>query len=73
MNENRIPLGEMIQELREEIEAAQKQGKSSAFKFAFESLVLELSVVVSQTGTGKGGIKFWVVNAGVEYQKEKGN
>jgi hypothetical protein len=66
---NEILLSDMIQKLREELETAQQEGKDSDFKFMFESVELELSVVVSNSGTGKAGIKFWVVDAGGEYQK----
>jgi hypothetical protein len=66
---NDVLLSDMIQKLREELETAQTAGKDSDFKFTFDSVELELSVVVSNSGGGKAGIKFWVVDAGGEYQK----
>ena len=68
--DNKIPLSDMIQTLREELEEAQEQSKKSSVKFSLDSVELELSVAVTKTGTGKGGIKFWVIEAGGEYQKE---
>jgi hypothetical protein len=70
MDDNRIPLTEMIQSLKEELLEAQIQGKESKLQFALDSVEVELSVAVTKTGTGKGGIKFWVLEAGGEYQKE---
>ena len=67
----KIPLSEMIETLREELEEAQKKAKKSDLKFVTESVELELSVAVSKTGTGKGGIKFWVIEAGGEYERTK--
>ncbi len=71
MSNQKIPLSEMIQTLREELEAAQKESTKSNLKFETESVELELSVEVSKTASGKGGVKFWVIEAGGEYESQK--
>ena len=65
-----ILLSDMIRSLREELSKAQEEGKDSDFKFSFDSVELELSVVISTTTGGQAGVKFWVVEAGGDYQKE---
>jgi hypothetical protein len=68
MENGKIALSEMIEMLREEIASAQRKGKNSTHKFLVESIELELSLEISRKGTGKGGVKFWVVEAGAEYE-----
>ena len=64
-----IPLAEMIQTLRLELEAAQVGGSHSDLRFQIEKVDLELKVAVSRTKKGSGGVKFWVINAGGELEK----
>lgn len=70
MLNDKIPLNEMIQTLREELEKAQKNAENSDLKFKLESAEIELSIGVTKTGGGSGGIKFWVIEAGGEFSKE---
>jgi hypothetical protein len=65
-----IPLAEMIQNLRQELICAQVQAEDQRIRFELEKVELELKVVVARTGKGQGGIKFWVVSAGGEYEKK---
>ncbi|HXQ06428.1 MAG TPA: trypco2 family protein [Bradyrhizobium sp.] len=60
-----IALAEMIETLRSELEVAQMQGAARPVAFGVEKVELELKVVVSRKAKGEGGIKFWVVTAGV--------
>jgi hypothetical protein len=54
MDDNTIPLSEMIQSLKEELLEAQKQGNQSKLQFALDSVEVELSISVTKTRTGKG-------------------
>lgn len=58
-----IPLADMIESLRNELESAQRKGAGRAVAFGVEKVDLELKVVVSRKLKGGGGIKFWVVSA----------
>jgi hypothetical protein len=69
MMEGTIPLSEMIQVLREEIEAAQAQSANSNLKFKLETAEIELTVAVTKTKSASGGIQVWVIEAGGEYSK----
>lgn len=65
-----ILLSEMIQNLREELSKAQSEGKRSDFKFQFDTVELELSIVITSTKDAKAGVKFWVIDAGGGYKNE---
>lgn len=71
MNEtDNITLAAMVQALRRELEAAQKQSPEASISFETEKVELELKMAISQTMKGSGGIRFWVVNAGGELEKQ---
>jgi hypothetical protein len=57
-----VPLAEMIQTLRRELDAARTDGVDSEIKFDIEKIELELKVAVSRKKEGKAGIAFWVIN-----------
>jgi hypothetical protein len=59
-----IPLSEMIETLRQELQAAQAQGSRQAVAFNIEKVELELKVAVSRKNKADGKIAFWVINAG---------
>ncbi len=67
MEESTIALAEVIQRLRDELQAATKLGEGQALRFDVKALILELQVVVTKSAEAKagakGGIKFWVLNA----------
>lgn len=67
-DENRIGLAEMIDNLRQELLESQKLAENADIKFSVENIDLELKVQVQKDTTvgGKGGVKFWVVNAETE-------
>jgi hypothetical protein len=60
---DKIPLSEMLAELREELLEAQVQGEEQALKFRIEDIEIELQVGTTREGKGKGSVKFWVYNA----------
>jgi hypothetical protein len=61
--ENRIPLSEMLAELRKELLRAQDEGGDSALKFQIEDIEIELHVATTKGAGGGVGVKFWVYNA----------
>lgn len=74
-DENRIGLAEMIDNLRQELLESQKLAENSDIRFSVENIDLELKVQVQKDTTvgGKGGVKFWVVNAETEGSETKSN
>lgn len=59
-----IPLGEMIENLRQELQVAQAQGTGQPIVFEIDKVELELQMVVSRKKRGDGKIAFWVLSAG---------
>jgi hypothetical protein len=64
-----IPLAQMIQELRRELQASERASAHEGLRFKVEGVELELQVGVSREAEGEGGIKFWVVNLGGRYKQ----
>lgn len=67
-SDQKIPLAEMIQELRKELVRAQTRDEK--IRFELEKVELELKVVVSNTSKGNAGVEFWVLSAGGDYEKK---
>ena len=63
---DKIPLSEMLAELRKELLEAKWEGQSSDLKFLIEDIEIELQIVTTKGGKGGGGVKFWVYNAEAE-------
>jgi hypothetical protein len=59
-----IPLGEMIETLRQELQSAQAQGSGQPIAFEIDKVELELQMVVSRKKSGDGKIAFWVLSVG---------
>lgn len=59
-----VPLGEMIEALRQELQVAQARGAGQSVAFEIDKVELELKIVVSSKKTANGKIAFWVLNAG---------
>ena len=59
-----IPLAEMIETLRQELELAQTRGVARPVAFGVEKVELELKMAISRKSKGEGGIRFWVLSAG---------
>ena len=60
---DKIPLSEMVAELRRELLKAQEEGKDAALRFLIEDVELEVQVGTTKEADGGGGVKFWVYNA----------
>ncbi len=61
-----IPLAEMLLGLRRELLAAQEQAANEQLRFKIEDIEVEVKVGTTRKGAVKGGVKFWVVDAGTE-------
>ena len=61
-----IALKDMIQQLRRELREAVLEGEGDALKFRLDGVELELQVGVTRSEEARGGIKFWVLNAGAK-------
>jgi hypothetical protein len=59
-----VPLAEMIESLRQELQSSRERGRGQAVSFQIEKVELELKVAVSRKVKGEGGVEFWVVKAG---------
>ncbi|HEX4954674.1 MAG TPA: trypco2 family protein [Thermoanaerobaculia bacterium] len=65
MADSRIRLATMVQQLREELAEAVRQGKGQEIQFELGDIELELQVVVSREGTGKLGFSVLGFEAGI--------
>src|SRR5262249_29895314 len=67
-----VPLSDMIETLRTELQQSMQRGAGQKVAFAIDKADLELKVAVSQKGKAGAGIAFWVVKAeaGVEGQRD---
>ena len=62
--EDAIPLGEMIDTLRKELQDAMDKGKDQPLRFEMEKVELELQVCMTKSGNVEGGVAFWVLRVG---------
>lgn len=56
-------LADVIGRIREELEAAQRDGEESRLRFLVERVSVEFAVQVRREGTGRGGLRIGVVTA----------
>jgi hypothetical protein len=68
---NNIPLSQMIETLRNQMEESIKNAKNKDLQFSIESIELELKVGISHDTTGKAGVSFWIINVEGEHQFSK--
>src|SRR5579859_1136058 len=59
-----IPLSEMVQSLRAEVQDSIAQSKDQPLRFSVEKIELELNVEVTRDVGGQGKIQFWVLSGG---------
>ncbi|CAM2064238.1 Trypco2 domain-containing protein [Sulfidibacter corallicola] len=69
--ETAIPLSNMVQALRSELEKAIEKGANQNIRFGIRTIELELKVAVTHDTKAKGGFKFLVVDAGADYNYKK--
>ena len=64
-----ITLSEAIQNLRSELLAAMQADASEALRFRLGPIEMELEVEVTREVSGKGGLKWWLIEAGAEAKR----
>ncbi|MDR2565556.1 MAG: hypothetical protein LBC97_05755 [Bifidobacteriaceae bacterium] len=65
-----IELAAAIDGLRRELEAAAEAGKARDLRFEVQAVELELQVAATTAGSGSAGVKWWLIEAGVEGSHE---
>ncbi len=67
MSDSEIPLAEVIQQLRQELQTAIETAEGQGLRFEVQDLELEVQVLVTKGGSvkmgGGGEVKFWVLGA----------
>ena len=59
-----IPLAAAISNLRAELVRAMEDGANQVVRFRLKPIELELNLAISHDAEAKGGVKFWVIDAG---------
>ncbi len=62
LDTKKIPLADLLIELRRELEEARRAGEDQNLRFRVESVEVELKVTVSKDAEAGAGFKFWVIN-----------
>jgi len=68
-----VPLAELIQTLRQELEQAMGEGVGKDLRFELVDIDLELTVTVARRTAKKGGIAIKVITLGAERGAELGS
>lgn len=68
MDSDKIPLADMLIELRRELEEARRAGERQDLRFRVESIEIELKVTVTKSAVAGAGFKFWVINGDAKGQ-----
>ena len=58
-----LELSDVLDQLRANLARAQKKGAGQDLRFSLDDVEVEFQVAVTKEGTGKAGVKFWVINA----------
>ncbi len=64
--EGRIELANLISMLRDELDLAQQRARNTSPQLVVQGIDLEVSFSFTKEAGAKGGVKFWVVEAGAE-------
>jgi hypothetical protein len=68
-----IELSALIRSLRAELRAAIAEGEGEPLRFALDEIELDLEVSAVRSVEPRGGVKFWVVTAGVGAKFQQGH
>lgn len=64
MPESAVKLADMISALRDQLVRAQSEGQDSPIRFNVAESELEIQFTVTKEAEAKGGVQFWVYEAG---------
>jgi Trypsin-co-occurring domain 2 len=67
-----IPFAEWLESLRAELADAQRAGRDSDLRLQVDKVELDLEVQSTWETGAKGGVKFWVVDAGADGRWKSG-
>jgi hypothetical protein len=67
--ETRIPLADLVNAVRAELETAALDARDQRLQFEVQDVQLEVEVTTTGTREAKGGLQVWVVTAGVKGTK----
>lgn len=70
---DKIPLSDMLAQLRQELVHAQWVGEDSSLKFLVEDIEIELQIATTKGADGGGGVQFWVYNANAKVSASEVN
>jgi len=70
---DKIPLSEMLAQLRKDLLQTQEEGKGSDLKFQIEDIEIELQLATTKEAGVGGGVKFWVYNANAKVSASEAN
>ena len=68
-----IPLADLIDAVRGELEAAALKAVDQKLQFEVQDVQLEVEIATTGTKGAEGGIKVWVVNIGAKGSKSDAN
>jgi len=69
---DKIPLSDLLIELRGELDKAQREGEGKQMRFSVQEIDLEIQVTATASGEVGGGIKFWVISSDAKGKLEEG-
>jgi hypothetical protein len=73
MTDVQMPLADLIDAVREELQRAADQAGSKRLQFEVQDVELEVEVTTSGSREAEGGIKLWVVNLGAKGSRTNAN
>ncbi|MEV7688832.1 trypco2 family protein [Streptomyces bungoensis] len=62
-----LGLADMVTGLRMELEEAQRRAVGQQLRFTIDDVEVEATVAITRDVNAKGGVQFWVLQAGGEY------
>src|SRR5262245_26583448 len=66
-----LSLSDMISALRRELEESQEDAADEKLRFGVSGIEVETQVQVSLDAGAKGGVRFWIIEAGGEVSRGK--
>jgi len=71
-NESPTAFAEWLVSLRAELAEAEQRGRGEGVRLRVDKVELDVEVTTTREAGAKGGVKFWVVDAGVDGRLKSG-
>ena len=65
-----VSLAEWLEALRAELSVARKEGEHHEIRFVVDAVNVEFEVVSTRSRSGRGGVRFWVLEGAAEGKRE---